>query len=104
MFKEKISQNFNTNGYVVIKNFLDTKQVNFFIKEIYKDLKINNITQKLYDHSILIENLNYWKLFTNPKLINSVKEFLDTDEICFVQHTDLQVNYGSSIFDGDNAN
>jgi len=89
MFKEKISQNFNSNGYVVIKNFLDTKEVNFFIKEIYKDLKINNVTQKLYNHSILIENPNYWKLFTNPKLINSVKEFLDTDEICFVQHTDL---------------
>ena len=104
MFKEKISQNFNSNGYVVIKNFLDTKEVNFFIKEIYKDLKINNVTQKLYNHSILIENPNYWKLFTNPKLINSVKEFLDTDEICFVQHTDLQVNYGSSIFDGDNVN
>ena len=37
-------------------------------------------------------------------MINFLKKFLDTDEICFVQHTDLQVNYGSSIFDGDNAN
>ena len=29
---------------------------------------------------------------------------MQSDEICFVQHTDLQINHGSSIFHRDNAN
>ena len=42
-------------------------------------------------------------MFTNEKLVDTVKECLENDNICFVQHTDLQVNYGSSIFHRDNA-
>ena len=40
-------------------------------------------------------------MFTNEKLVDTVKECLE-DNICFVAH-DLQVNYGSSIFHRDNA-
>ena len=97
-------EDFKKYGYQVIKNYLDNEEINFFTKEVYKDLNVQNHKEKKFLHDILISNPNYWKLFTKKKLINTIRSCLQSDEICFVQHTDLQINHGSSIFHRDNAN
>ena len=104
MFKKKISQNFNTNGYHIIKSFLNTNEVNFLIKEIYKDLKVKDKKKTIGGQNQLIQNPHYWKLFTNKKLTDCVKYSLKSDKICFVQHTDIHINFGAGIFHRDNAN
>ena len=95
---------FKKNGYHVIKGFLQADDISFFRNEIFKDLKIKDQKKSAGGQHQLIENRNYWKLFTNQKLLNSVRFNLNNDEICFIQHTDIHFNFGSGIFHRDNSN
>lgn len=98
------TNNFEKKGYSIIKNFLDEKQIDFYIKEIFKDLKFKNNKETIGGQSQLISNSNYWDLFTNNKLIDCIKSALKNEEVCFVQHTDIHINFGSGIFHRDNSN
>ena len=95
---------FQKNGYHIIRRFLHTDDVLFFQNEIFKDLKIKDQIKSVGGQYQLIENKNYWKLFTNHKLLNSVRFNLNNEEICFIQHTDMHFNFGSGIFHRDNSN
>lgn len=95
---------FQKNGYLVMKGFLQADEILFFQNEIFKDLKIKDQIKSVGGQHQLIENRNYWKLFTNKKLLNTVRFNLNNEEICFIQHTDIHFNFGSGIFHRDNSN
>ena len=39
-------EDFKKYGYQVIKNYLDNEEINFFTKEVYKDLNVQNHKEK----------------------------------------------------------
>ena len=88
----RLKQEWNKNGYILLKNAISMPQVKTYLKLTQKISGLNNadcqdvIDGKKNPHintnQPLVSNKEFWSLFVNPTLLETIKEVIDPD-ICF---------------------
>ncbi|MFT4663846.1 MAG: ectoine hydroxylase-related dioxygenase (phytanoyl-CoA dioxygenase family) [Polaribacter sp.] len=116
----KLQEEFNKKGFVVLKSLLSKEEVKFYREELERLSGINeenfhqvkgNATKKLngvINYKLftgadgLTQNPNLWSLIFHDKILEKVKTILG-DKIRFVQHNDTHVGFSASSWHRDSA-
>jgi hypothetical protein len=90
-------------SHKILKNLISTDDQKKIIKEIIKDLKVDQINRSYNSNFPIIDNPKYWDLITNERLLDAIRDYFNEKNICFISQTSLQYNSMLNGFHRDNA-
>lgn len=102
--KDNDINDFNKNGYYIIKNLLNEEEISYYIKKLQElsGISDNNCTEKWFLANGVSTQKEFWPLIYKNKLINIIKSLL-CEDIYYSIHSDLHVNGGGFVWHRDNA-
>jgi hypothetical protein len=89
---------FRKNGYFVIKNLLNSNEVDNYRNQL---LKINSLTTTWDSPDGITKNKGLWSLIVNKNLIKNLKN--EVGDIKYTQHSDILVNTNGIGWHRDSA-
>ncbi len=97
-----IREQFEQDGYIVVKEALSKQEISHYIKELEKiDSKKKKNSWTIPDG--VVQNEAFWPIIFNELILNKVKNILGED-IKFMQHNDLHYGYSSFAWHRDGIN
>lgn len=92
------SSSFRKNGYFVIKNLLNSNEVDNYRKQLSK---INSLNKTWDVPDGITKNKDLWSLIVNKNLIKNLKK--EVGDIKYTQHSDILVNTNGIGWHRDSA-
>ena len=99
------NNNLFKNNFIYLRNVFSEIEIKKLKKKIFEDLKYKDLKDRT-SHSnanILIKEDFYWDIFKKKEIIDGAKKILLNNNICFIPHTDVQINSKGGIFHRDSA-
>lgn len=99
------NNNLFKNNFIYLQNVFSDIEIKKLKKKIFEDLKYNDLkdSASYSNANILIKEEFYWDIFKKKEIIDGAKKILSNNNICFIPHTDVQINSRGGIFHRDSA-